>query len=110
QTRFTCDWSSDVCSSDLVICSSLLKKLVAPRASLASYLFPTAASPFLLNTYHFLIIHRVATNKTPALEYYFVLSLSTLCTVCFVRNHCLAQPYPLFVCKSFTTTHTRTLR
>src|SRR4029434_6422708 len=25
-------------------------------------------------------MHRVATNKTPALEYYFVLSLSTLCT------------------------------
>src|SRR4029434_3084663 len=41
---------------------------------------------------HFLINHRVATNKTPALEYYFVLSLSTLCTVSFVRNHCLAHP------------------
>src|SRR4029434_8158020 len=92
---------------------SLLKKLVAPRASLASYLLPTAASPFLLNTYvplHFLIIHRVATNNTPALEYYFMLSLSTLCRVRFVRNHCLAQPYPLFMCKSFTTTHTRTQR
>src|SRR4029434_11114634 len=92
---------------------NLLKKLVAPRASLASYLFQLQLALFSLTPslpLHFLITHRVATNKTPALEYYFVLSLSTLFTVRFVRNHCLAQPYPLFVCKSFTTTHTRTRR
>ena len=28
-----------------------------------------------------------------------MLSLSTLCTVSFVRNHCLAQPYP-YPCRS----------
>src|SRR4029434_8857552 len=81
---------------------NLLKKLVSPGDILASYLFQLQLALFSLTPslpLHFCIIHRVATNKTPALEYYFVLSLSTLCTVSLVRNHCLAQPYP-YPCRS----------